>query len=318
LTGGNFGRARLRGGIAQLVRAALILCLALVACSGSGDNPTPPEDDSAVVIGAYDFTESKVLAHIYAGALESNGYDVRVVDSISSREIMEPALEQGLVQFVPEYQGTMLNFLTGGKSTGVHRPRAASQELAEQLEQRGITLLQFAPAQNRNEIVVTGETAARYGLERISDLRRVASRMVFGGPPECPLRPLCLPGLEETYGLHFKSFQPLDVGGPLTVNALTGGEIDVGLLFTTDPALVQRDLVVLEDDRGLQPAENIVPVVRRDVVNAYGGEFVGLVNSITNRLSTTVLQQLNGGVDIGGADPAAVAEKWLVEEARVQ
>ncbi|MDQ4026808.1 MAG: glycine/betaine ABC transporter substrate-binding protein, partial [Actinomycetota bacterium] len=142
--------------------------------------------------------------------------------------------------------------------------------------------------------------------------------MVFGGPPECPVRPLCLPGLKETYGLEFDRFQPLDVGGPLTVNALTGGEIDVGLLFSTDPAIGIRDLVVLTDDRGLQPPENVVPVVRAEIIDVHGDALTQAVNSTTIHLSTSDLQLLNAGVDVGGADPRDVAEGWLAEHGGTQ
>jgi osmoprotectant transport system substrate-binding protein len=314
----NEARGAFRRGLAFTV---LCMCVAATACTVStgrnlsppGD-PTPAErDDSTIVIGAYDFTESLVLAQIYATALTDEGYRTKVVHGISSREVMKPALEQGLVDLVPEYQGTMLNFVTGDDETAALPARAANERLASELAEGGTTVLDFAAAQNRNEIVVTRATASEFRLEEISDLRSVASEMVFGGPPECPVRPLCLPGLEETYGLEFKGFQPLDVGGPLTVNALTGGEIDVGLLFSTDPAIGIRDLVVLIDDRGLQPPENVVPVVREETVDAYGDEFTDVVNSITSHMSTSDLQLLNAGVDVGGADPRDVAEGWLAE-----
>jgi osmoprotectant transport system substrate-binding protein len=315
----NEAREGFRRGLAF---AVLCLCAAATACTVStgrglsppGD-PTPAEDDdSTIVIGAYDFTESRVLAQIFAAALRDQGYRTKVVHGISSREIMKPAVEQGLVDLVAEYQGTMLNFVTGDDETAALPARAANERLASELAEGGITVLDFAEAQNRNEIVVTRATASEFRLERISDLRPVASEMVFGGPPECPVRPLCLPGLEQTYGLEFNGFQPLDVGGPLTVNALTGGEIDVGLLFSTDPAIGIRDLVVLIDDRDLQPPENVVPVVREETVDAYGDEFTDVVNSITSHMSTSDLQLLNAGVDVGGADPRDVAEDWLAEQ----
>ena len=304
-----------------LAFAVLCMCVAATACTVStGRSLSPPgdatpseEDDSTIVIGAYDFTESRVLAQIYATALADHGYPTKVVHGISSREIMKPALEQGLVDLVPEYQGTMLNYVTGDDDTAALPARAANERLASELAERGITVLDFAAAQNRNEIVVTEGTASEHRLERISDLRPVASEMVFGGPPECPVRPLCLAGLKETYGLEFGHFQALDVGGPLTVNALTGGEIDVGLLFSTDPAIGIRDLVVLEDDRGLQPPENVVPVVREETVDAYGDEFTDVVDSVTSHMSTSDLQLLNAGVDVGGADPRDVAKGWLAE-----
>ena len=135
---------------------------------------------------------------------------------------------------------------------------------------RGLVAARPAPAQDANAIVVTAATAARYGLRSIADLARVAPGLVFGGPPECPGRAYCLPGLQRAYGLRFKAFIPLDAGGPLTLQALEAGNIGVALLFTTDPGIPARHLVVLADDRGLQPAENITPLVRRDVIARYG------------------------------------------------
>jgi osmoprotectant transport system substrate-binding protein len=302
-----------------IVSAVLCIAAGLVACVSTGrdyvpgGDPTPgPNDDSTIVIGAYDFTESRVLAHIYATALSERGFPTRIVHGVSSREIMRPALQQGAIDFVAEYQGSLLQSLTG-VNVYVTRPRTANEWLSSELASLGLTPLDFAEAENRNEIVVTRATASLHRLERISDLRPVAASMVFGGPPECPVRPLCLPGLKETYGIEFRHFLPLDVGGPLTVNALIGGEIDVGLLFTTDPALRQADLVVLEDDRGLQPPEHVVPVVRTDVVDAYGDEFIKVINSVTSHLSTSDLQLLNAGVDMGGAEPRDVASNWLAE-----
>ena len=139
---------------------------------------------------------------------------------------------------------------------------------------RGLVAARPAPAQDANAIVVTAATAARYGLRSIADLARVAPRLVFGGPPECPERAYCLPGLKRAYGLRFKAFIPLDAGGPLTLQALEAGNIGVALLFTTDPDIPARHLVVLADDRGLQPAENITPLVRRDVIVRYGPNLV--------------------------------------------
>ena len=129
-------------------------------------------------------------------------------------------------------------------------------------------MLEPAPAQNVNALVVTRETAQRYTLHDVSDLEGFAPRFVLGRPPECPTRPFCLVGLEQTYGLSFKEFVPLDAGGPLTRSALDHGVIDVAVLFSTDPAI--DEVVELADDRGLQPAENVTPLVRRFVVAQSG------------------------------------------------
>jgi osmoprotectant transport system substrate-binding protein len=139
-----------------------------------------------------------------------------------------------------------------------------------------------------------------------------ASELVFGGPPECPERPLCLGGLEDRYGLEFGAFEPLDAGGPVSVTALRSGNVDVALLFTTDAAIDQNDFVLLYDDLGLQPAENVTPVVRAEVVEAHGDGFVRVVDSVSALLTTEDLRELNARV-AEGATPKDVATAWLAE-----
>lgn len=295
----------------------IIMCLLFGACTSdgaNGDQARPRGDDSVIVIGAYDFTESSILAHLYARALRGGGYPVELLEQGAPREIMEPALEQSFVDLVPEYQGTALTFLSLGRETAPTQPEETHRLLAEAFGARAIAVLDFAPAENKNEVVVTKPTADRYQLETISDLQRVASGFVFGGPPECPDRPLCLLGLEETYKLEFEAFQPLDAGGPLTVAALEGGEIDAGILFTTNPEISEKALVVLRDDLGLQPSENVVPVVRQEILDAYGSELARLLDSVTARLSSAALRDLNERVELRGDDPAEVAAEWLEQE----
>ena len=136
----------------------------------------------------------------------------------------------------------------------------------------------------------------------------VASQMILGGPPECPERPFCIPGLKETYGIEFEEFQPLDVGGPQTINALKGGRIDVGLLFSTSSAIVANDFVLLEDDEGLQTAENITPIVNQDVEDP---ALVETVNRVSEALDTETMTELNGRVELDQEDPADVAADFI-------
>jgi glycine betaine/choline ABC-type transport system substrate-binding protein len=139
----------------------------------------------------------------------------------------------------------------------------------------------------------------------------VAAQLVLGGPPECPERPFCIPGLQETYGIEFKEFKPLDVAGPLTVRALEGGEIDVALLFSTQSVIADRGWVLLEDDKGLQTAENITPVLSHSVHDA---TIEGLLNQISGALTTENITELNGRVEIDGDKPADVAADFLESE----
>ena len=174
-------------------------------------------------------------------------------------------------------------------------------------------MLTPAPAQNQNGFAVARKTAERHGLEAISDLTAIDDDLAFGGPPECPERPLCLDGLESTYGLEFDRFVTLDAGGPLTVSALRAGTVDVALLFTTEAAIQENDFVLLEDDRGLQPAENVTPVVRDEVVESHGDRFVGVVDRVSGLITTAELRALNASVALEDATPERVAAAWLAE-----
>jgi osmoprotectant transport system substrate-binding protein len=252
-----------------------------------------------------------VLAEIYAQALEARGIRVERRPGIGPRELVEPALERGLVELVPEYAGSLLGFLAGSPpSSGLVATRS---QLRVQLDARGLVALRSAPAQDQNGFAVTADTAEALGLETLSDLSGRAG-LVLGGPPECPERPLCQLGLEEVYGIEFASFVPLDRSGPLTSDALTRGVVDVALVFTTSAEVVRHDLVVLADDRGLQPAEHITPVVRIDTLQRFGSELSMIVDAASSALTTAALRALNAEVEIGGRPAADVAAEWLAEQ----
>jgi osmoprotectant transport system substrate-binding protein len=292
------------------IGALVALLVAVAACSGEENDraTTSALGDDAITIASFDFAESEVLAEIYSQALESEGLQVRRALRLGPRELVMPALAAGLVELVPEYAGTALQFASAGETAPSGAAQRTHDALRRALEDRPIVALAAAPAQDANAVVVTPETAQRYHLEAVSDLADVAPTLSFGGPPECPTRPLCLLGLSEIYGLEFGTFVGLDVGGPVTRQALERGDIDVALLFTTDPSV--DDLVVLRDDRGLQPAENVVPLVRREVVDRWGQPLVATVDAVSAALTTEVLRSLNA--EMGGGRPASeVATAWL-------
>jgi osmoprotectant transport system substrate-binding protein len=297
------------------VAVAALVAFILTACSSSdGDRPPAQARPNGVVVASFDFQESELLAEIYASSLEAHGIPVTRRLHLGSRELLEPALVQHKIDFLPEYLGTALSFLTLGAVDVTSNSELMHGDLGRTLGAKDVETFAYARAQNQNGIVVTAETAARYGLENISDLRAVAPDLVFGGPPECDERPLCLPGLEETYGLKFKAFRPLDVGGPATLAAITGGEVDVGLLFTTDPNLESPDLVLLRDDKNLQPADNVVPVAGNDVIEKYGTEFRSAVDSVSDALTTAKLRTLNHQVQLENLGLHETAVDWLTAE----
>jgi osmoprotectant transport system substrate-binding protein len=256
------------------------------------------------------FAESQIMAEMYTQVLENAGYTVDTQLDLDSREISFKALERGEIDVVPEYLSSLLLYLDPkAESSGDSQGNVSLLEPL--LEEKGVTILEPSPAQDQNAFVVTSDTADAEGLASMSDLAAVAGDMTLGGPPECPERPFCIPGLKDTYGIEFAEFKPLDVGGPLTVEALDSGEIDVGLLFSTDPVIEARGFVLLEDDKSLQNAENITPVVSDEVLN---DEITELLNAVSAALDTETMTSLVGKVVNDKEDPADVAEGFLTEK----
>lgn len=303
------------------VRHAIVLLAALMlsGCSITLDTEegiapedattTSALDDDEITIGSFNFTESIVLAQLYARALEAHGIDVDLREDIGPREMVLPALELGILELVPEYAGAALDYYTPGSLTGADAGDLR-EELETALDGAGLQALAFSRAQDRDEVAVTRATAERHDLRTVSDLEPVAKDLLFGGPPECPQRPTCLPGLERIYHLRFSGFVALDVGGPITSAALADGVVDVALVFTTDADVRIEDFVLLTDDRNLQPAQNIVPVVRPEVVRRFGPEAVDILDAVSRRLTTRDLSLMDEQVEAGRA-PEQVALDWL-------
>ena len=298
----------MRKPLRRTLAGAAIVALALIAtaCGSGGDGET--EDGPTITIGSANFSESALVAEIYAQTLEAEGYEVERKLNTGNREIYAPALESGELDLIPEYIGSILTYLGGTASSNSDETHAALQAA---WEPAGIQVLDYAPAQDKNGFAVTQATADSLGLAKVSDLAAVNGTLVLGGPPECPEREFCLKGLEGVYGLDFAEFKPLDAGGPITVAALEGDEIQVGLMFTSDGTILAKGFVLLEDDMALQPSENLVPAVRSEIVDAYGDDFVNALNAVSLELTTTELISLNKLVGIDGEDPETVVADWL-------
>jgi osmoprotectant transport system substrate-binding protein len=313
---------------ARLLLAVLLSFLLVAAACGGDDSEeetgsaspsAPAEGEGAsegegeakgrIVVGSTNFSEQQILAHMYALVLEDAGYDVQTKLNLGSREVVEPALEAGEIDLYPEYAATLLEFLNNGAGEASAEVEETVEKLRPLAEEKGFTVLEPSEAQDQNAIVVLPETAEEYGLESISDLEPVAGELVFGGPPECPERPFCLLGLEETYGLSFKEFKPLDAGGPLTRESLANGTIDVGLFFSS--FIPDPEWVMLEDDKGLQRSDNLIPAVRTEVLN---DEIAELLDAVSAALDTETLTELNIKVDQDREDPEDVARAFLEEE----
>src|SRR5581483_8651102 len=229
--------------------------------------------------------------------------------------------ESSQIDLYPEYMATLLAFVTKGAAgapAASGDPAATASSLQSVLQPKGITTLNYAPAVDTNGYVVTKATADKYRATKLSDLAPAASQLVLGGPPECPERPFCQPGLRDTYGLNFKDFKPLDSGGPLTVAALDAGQIDVGVLFTTDAVIAARGFVLLADDKHLQLADNVVPLVRDEWLGRAPADFKTIVNGVSAQLTTEALTGLNKQVGIDRKEPRDAAAAWLKEKGLVK
>jgi osmoprotectant transport system substrate-binding protein len=291
--------------------ASSVALILLAACQQA---PPPSQraagDGSTVVVASFNFPESELLAAIYGLAIRQAGVPVRLELDLGPRELVRPALEQGLANLVPEYVGTALNSMQPDAKVAWADTAAVRNALAVAFGDWHIRVLTPAAAQDQNAVVVTRATAARLHLHTVSDLRRVASGLTIGGTPECPKRPYCLPGLRSVYGLKFAAFEPFDTL-PQRVTALLDGVIDVAMLTTTDGNLATGNLVLLADDRHLQPAENVVPVVTDSVAARYGKRLTGVLDEVSSRLTTNALLFLNWRVQVAGDDVVAEARAWL-------
>ena len=307
------GQGVRRAAVPPLLALVAALVLALAGCDRGQAPPRPPEDPArpTIRLASFDFPESELLGQVYGQALSQHGFPVEQVVQLGSREVVAPALEQGKIDMVPEYLGSALNFLNDRDRVATADPRQTHARLEQAFAPRGVSVLAFAPALDRNGFVVSGDLARSHHLERISDLAPLARQLVIGGPPECPQRPLCLKGLQEVYRLSFARFESMP-SRAVTAAALQTGEIDVGMIDTTDPSLLRpgADLVQLADDRRLQPADNVVPVLRRELLDLYGPPLVSLVNAVSAQLTTVELTKLN--LQVADGRPAAdAAAAWL-------
>ena len=297
-----------RRAAAPALGAALLL--GLTACGG-GD-PLAEEDGSAttssetVTVGSADFPESQIVAELYAGALKSAGVETETSLGIGAREAYVGAVQDGSVDVVPDYSGNLLLFADpeATASSADEIMAALPDALPE-----GLTVLEASEAENKDAMVVTSGTAEQYGLTSIADLAEVCGELVIAGPPEFAERAYGLDGLEQKYGCVPESFEPInDGGGPLTVQALLDGDVDVADIFTTTPAIADNDLVVLEDPENNFIAQQVLPLAAADRLPQ---EAVDALNELSGKLTTEALIDLNR--QVSGEDqvsPADAAQEW--------
>jgi osmoprotectant transport system substrate-binding protein len=298
--------------IALAVTAAAAL-MGVAACgSGSGDplaagTSAGKASSGTIVVGSANFPESALLAEIYAGALSAKGVKVDKKLNIGSRETYIPALKDGSIDLIPEYTGVLDQYFN--KSAKATTADAVYAELKAAVPAT-LTILNKSTAEDKDAVVVTKETATKLGLKSIADLGPHAKDMTLGGPPEWKTRPTGVPGLKKFYNLDFKTFRPLDAGGPLSVQALKNGQVDAVDIFTTDPSIAANGFVILNDPKSLFAAQNVVPLITKSKVTP---TISAALNAISAKLDTATLGQLVKEVVIDQKDPVVVAKEFLAK-----
>jgi osmoprotectant transport system substrate-binding protein len=296
---------------ARWIAAIALACwLGAAACSTSPPNVTRPPGagKGTIVVGVSgSFTENQLIAEMYAQVLERAGYTVDRQFDLRSREVSQSALESGQIDLKPEYLSSLLLYLD---PNGEHSndPQIVATQVAGRLAPSGVSVLTPSPAQDQNTFVANAQTAQRFNLTTMSSLAAVAGQLTLGAPPECPQRPYCLTGLHERYGILFWDFLPLDAGGPQTVEALKNDDVQIGLLFSTDPSIEANGFVPLVDDKQLQDAENITPVIRTAVLN---DEIRKALDGVSAALTTEKVKTLIGKIVLDGRDLQTVAKDFL-------
>lgn len=294
--------------------AGLSVALALTACGG-GSPLGESSGGSAgaggpVVVGSANFPENAILAEIYAGALNAAGVTATTKLNIGAREVYIKALKDGSIDVVPEYTGNLLGYLDAS-NTVIDGPGILAALPAKLPD--GLSILTPASAEDKDAIVVTAETAAKYKLKSIADLAPVCSQLTLAAPSEFSTRPYGLPGLKKLYNCVPKSFVPFSASSEaLNLKALLNNEVQIADIFTTSPEITANKLVVLADPKGLIGAQQVVPLIKTEKLN--DGAKAAL-DAVSTQLTTADLIALRTQVE--GAqkmDPKAAAAQWLKDK----
>lgn len=300
--------------IAASIAAGLTGLLLLTACGGGGGGgdplaapAAPPSEAGVIRVGSEQFPENQLLGEIYAQALEGAGVAVERRFAIGSRETYYPALIDGSIDVVPDYNGNLLRYVVpeATESSPEEVYAALQKALPEQL-----TLLEQAEAENKDAFTVTRAFAEANNLTSIEDVVPLCPTITFGGPTQFQERSYGIQGMRDNYGCEFAGFTPLDTGGPLTVAALADGSIQGADLFTTDPAIPGNDFVTLVDPRNNFPAQNIVPLINASKVTP---EVEEALNGVSAALSLEQLLALNVTIGEQTQTDAQIATAWLTQ-----
>jgi len=291
-----------------LLAAVVAMTMAVAACGSTSTNGGTTSKGT-ITIGGFNFPESSVLAQLYGEALAHAGYTVNYKLLLGNREVVAPAIKTGQIDIYPGYAATDLEYYNKGAGEANGDATATTAKLNTHLQPLGLQALTPSSAVDQNAFAVTKATQAKFNLTKLSDLAAIGSQLVLGAGPECPTRPFCQPGLLATYGITFKAFKALDTDGSLTRAALKNDSIQVGLVFSSDADLNDLGLVVLQDDKHLENADNVVPIIRTPIATA---DVTSILNKVDAGLTTADLVTMNGQVSLQHMDADAVAKAYLV------
>jgi osmoprotectant transport system substrate-binding protein len=316
-------RTRLRVLLAAL--AALALTLGVAACGSDDDDSAnqkgesggaiasnPENADVSLTIGSKNFPEQEILGEIYAQALRAAGYKVKSALNLGSETVAHKAVKTGQISGYPEYASTALTSFFGLEPEEVPANANEAWEKAnEEFEKEGLEAFEPTPFASANAVGTTTKTADKYDLRTVSDLEGVSEKLSRYGSPECRQRIDCLAGLEQLYGLKFKSFTPVDIGLRYTV--LEKGQADLSILFTTDPQLSAESdkFVILEDDKEVFPAGNIIFVTKKATAEKAGKDYEETILQVQEGLTLKVMQELDARVELEKQTPKEAAAAYL-------
>ena len=299
-----------------LALGAASLVLVLSACTPGGSGGSPSASAAAVKptvkVGSADFWEAAVVAEMYGQALEAKGYTVERHLEIGERPALHAALKAGDVNLVPEYLGGLAGQGLGIKDLATD-PQKALDNMQTALTAKGWVSFAFSPGTDSDGFAVRKETADKYSLKTMTDVAAVADKLNWGVAPGCPDNPVCGPGLKTTYGidlsaLHVQNLPPCSAD---IATALNDSAIDVAQVCTTQPEIASMNLVLLEDDKHLQPAQNLVPIASKALADAAPADFAATLNAIQAKLTTAALTQLGAAINLNHEEIPDVATKFL-------
>jgi osmoprotectant transport system substrate-binding protein len=245
--------------------------------------------------------------------LKGAGYQVAYKTNLGTRQVIQPALLQGQIDGYPAYAASELEFANNNAGQASPDAQATVAKLRDLYAPKGVAVLNAAPAIDTNAFAVTKATADKYKLKTISDLKPVAKQLVISVPGECAVNKYCGVGLQNVYGLPlsaFKEVKNIEVG-PIADTALERGDVQVAEVLSTDGAALAKGFVILEDDKHLQNADNVVPIIRTPKLTS---EIRDLWNSVSAKLTTSELLAMNKRLDIDKQDPNVIAEDWLRQQ----